>query len=129
MSRPDETRLRRSGTRRTRPERPGSRARRCRSVSRHGNHVHLLVHGRGRARPHPCARALYPQGMSTMWGIHNNRTEIDPVADSAVRIGWDEMGDLSTLAPSRDAFKEAVGARMPDVEPGQVPSTAGTLYR
>lgn len=64
-----------------------------------------------------------------MWGIHNNRPEIDPVADGAVRIGWDDMGDLSPIPASREAFKEAVTARLRAVEPGQLPSTAGTLYR
>lgn len=64
-----------------------------------------------------------------MWGIHNDQPEIDPLADGAVRIGWDEVGDLSLLAPARDAFKAAVREHRPDIEEGTVPSTAGTLYR
>ena len=63
------------------------------------------------------------------WGIHNNIPAIDPRADNAVRIGWDEMGDLSTVAPTRDAFKASLLAKMPGISDEKVPSTAGTLYR
>ena len=63
------------------------------------------------------------------WGIHNNIPAIDPRADNAVRIGWDEMGDLSTIAPTRDAFKASLVAKMPEISDEQIPSTAGTLYR
>lgn len=64
-----------------------------------------------------------------MWGIHNNKSSIDPVADGAVRIGWDEVGDLSQLAPTRDAFKAALAEKMPQISDEKVPSSAGTLYR
>lgn len=63
------------------------------------------------------------------WGIHNNIPAIDPRADNAVRIGWDEMGDLSTVAPTRDAFKASLVAKMPGISDEKIPSTAGTLYR
>jgi len=63
------------------------------------------------------------------WGIHNNKPEIDPRVDKAVRIGWDEMGDLSTIAPTRDAFKASLVAKMPGVSDEKIPSNAGTLYR
>lgn len=63
------------------------------------------------------------------WGIHNNKPEVDPRADNAVRIGWDEMGDLSTIAPTRDAFKASLVAMMPGISEEKIPSNAGTLYR
>ncbi|MBB2988519.1 AAA family ATPase [Terracoccus luteus] len=63
------------------------------------------------------------------WGIHNNMPAIDPRADGAVRIGWDEMGDLSSIAPSRDAFKASLTSRMPEIGDERIPSSAGTLYR
>ena len=63
------------------------------------------------------------------WGIHNDIPAIDPRADEAVRIGWDEMGDLSTIEPTREAFKASVVATMPDLSDASIPSTAGTLYR
>ncbi|MET9317232.1 AAA family ATPase [Kribbella sp. NPDC003505] len=67
--------------------------------------------------------------MVTMWGIHNNRPEINPVADRAVRIGWDEVGDLAEIGASRDAFKAALAARMPELGEAATPAGAGTLYR
>ena len=66
--------------------------------------------------------------MTEFWGIHNDQPSIDPVADGAVRLGWDELGDLSALQPTRDAFKEAV-ARAYSGKSGSVASWAGTLYR
>lgn len=64
-----------------------------------------------------------------MWGIHNDRSDIDPVADGAVRIGWDEMGDLSQYEASREAIKDALAIRLPELEAPSRPSAAGTLYR
>ncbi|NMM88236.1 hypothetical protein B2J88_28445 [Rhodococcus sp. SRB_17] len=66
--------------------------------------------------------------MTEFWGIHNDQPSIDPVVDCAVRLGWDELGDLSVLQPTRDAFKEAVAEAFPG-NPGSVASWAGTLYR
>ena len=67
--------------------------------------------------------------MATTWGIHNNQPSIDPLADNAVRIGWDEMGDLSELEATRDAFKAAVAERMPHFDEASIPNQAGTVYR
>jgi len=67
--------------------------------------------------------------MATTWGIHNNQTSVDPLADEAVRIGWDEMGDLSELGATRDAFKAAVAERMPQIDEASIPNQAGTVYR
>ncbi len=67
--------------------------------------------------------------MATTWGIHNDQTSVNPVADGAVRIGWDEMGDLSQLEATRDAFKAAVAERMPQIDDVRIPSQAGTIYR
>lgn len=67
--------------------------------------------------------------MTTTWGIHNDQSDIDPLADEAVRIGWDDLGDLSRVGATRDAFKEAVRAAMPELDEAQIPSAAGTLYR
>lgn len=64
-----------------------------------------------------------------MWGIHNDQADINPVDDGAVRIGWDEVGDLSGVRASRDAFKEHVVRTMPEVEQKAIAGSAGTLYR
>ncbi|TDW90894.1 5-methylcytosine-specific restriction protein B [Kribbella pratensis] len=67
--------------------------------------------------------------MATMWGIHNDRPDINPVANGAVRIGWDEVGDLAEIGATRDAFKAAVAKHMPELDETSIPATAGTLYR
>lgn len=67
--------------------------------------------------------------MTAMWGIHNDQSAIDPVADGAVRIGWDDFGDLAQIGATREAFKAAVSAHMPDLDEAKIPSNAGTLYR
>lgn len=64
-----------------------------------------------------------------MWGIHNDQADIDPIVDGAVRIGWDKAGDLSKIAPSRDAFKQHLAQTMPNLEAKKIPGSAGTLYR
>lgn len=64
-----------------------------------------------------------------MWGIHNDQADIDPVADASVRIGWDDTGDLSTVARSREAFKERLAETMPEIEQKAIAGSAGTLYR
>ncbi len=65
-----------------------------------------------------------------MWGIH---LEWHKVADrrppTDIAIGWDALGDLSALPPSRDAFKARYVQVYPDEKPGAVPVKAGILYR
>jgi restriction system protein len=39
------------------------------------------------------------------------------------------MGDLSTLAADREAFKARVAAVYPEFKPGAIPNSAGQLYR
>lgn len=69
------------------------------------------------------------QAEHMMWGIHNDQTDIDPVADGAVRIGWDGAGNLSEVAATRDAFKQRLTETMPELEQKKIPGSAGTLYR
>lgn len=66
--------------------------------------------------------------MAEFWGIHNDQPTIDPVTDCAVRIGWDEVGDLSKIQPTRDAFKEALSAAISD-STSSIAAWAGTLFR
>ncbi|EKT76868.1 ATPase [Rhodococcus opacus M213] len=66
--------------------------------------------------------------MVDYWGIHNDRPDIDPLSDGAVRVGWDEMSDLQVVAATRDAFRSAVASAYPDEQSSNAAS-AGTLYR
>lgn len=68
----------------------------------------------------------------TIWGIHGGKTgDADTLflKKNLVGIGWAKLGDLSRLAPSRDAFKEAISKAWPGKKPGAVPNNAGQLFR
>lgn len=65
-----------------------------------------------------------------MWGLH--MAEIDaeePIKNSFVGIGWEDMGDLSALPKNRDAFKARLAELYPNEKPGAIPVKAGVLYR
>lgn len=67
-----------------------------------------------------------------VWGIHAGRTGD---ADSlflkhyVIALGWDIMGDLSTLPPDREAFKQKVAKMYPDKKAGAIPNIAGQMFR
>lgn len=64
------------------------------------------------------------------WGVHMPRIlDNKPVTDGFVAIGWSEVGDLSKLAATREAFREAVARTYPDHKPGSFPVTGGTLFK
>ena len=48
---------------------------------------------------------------------------------SVIAIGWKEMGDLSKIDASREAFKELYMQVYPDAKKGSVANAAGMLYR
>ncbi|MEZ5710093.1 MAG: restriction endonuclease [Blastomonas sp.] len=65
-----------------------------------------------------------------LWGIHMpHELGLDPVDGSYVAIGWENMGDLSKLTPTRNAFKDQVEATHLEVKPGAIPGAAGVLFR
>jgi restriction system protein len=53
----------------------------------------------------------------------------NPPDATEIAIGWPALGDLSTLASSRDAFKAAYSKAYPTEKPGAVPVRAGVLFR
>lgn len=66
----------------------------------------------------------------TIWGIHMRRDHaLAPIEQGYVAIGWHEMGDLSLIKPTRDAFKAAYERAYPDAGPGKVRTSAGVPYR
>ncbi len=65
--------------------------------------------------------------MTNMWGIHNDQPQLDLVANGFVSIGWPAMGDLHAFGQDRESFKEKVRSVYPELKPGAVPGTAGTL--
>lgn len=63
-----------------------------------------------------------------VWGIHTMDDNMF-LHGNKIAIGWPEMGDLSRLNNSRDAFKAAYAEAYPDAKPGSIPTCAGMLYR
>ena len=46
-----------------------------------------------------------------------------------VGIGWPLMGDLTKIAPNRDAFKDQLAIAYPDKKPGAIPVDAGSMFK
>lgn len=71
----------------------------------------------------------------TLWGIHAGKTgdaETLFLQQNVISLGWYEIGDLSVLHSTREAFKEkytAVYSEAAKAKPGTVPTSAGQLYR
>lgn len=49
--------------------------------------------------------------------------------ENVVAIGWNEVGDLSKIAPDRDAFKKKYTETYPDAKKMSIATSAGMLYR
>lgn len=68
----------------------------------------------------------------TLWGIHagkNGDADTLFIKKNRIALGWIKIGDLSTLAPTREAFKDAVAAKYPEFKTGRIPGNAGQLFR
>jgi len=63
-----------------------------------------------------------------VWGIHTMNDHLF-LNNNVIAIGWKEMGDLSRLPMSRDAFKERYLATFPGVKKQSAANGAGMLYR
>lgn len=66
-----------------------------------------------------------------IWGIHI-RTDAGNklfVERGFIAVGWPEIGDLSQIAPDREAFKAVISTKSPEKSPGYVAGSAGQLYR
>ena len=63
-----------------------------------------------------------------MWGIHS-RDDALFRHDNLIAIGWKEMGDLSKLPDTREAFKTRFAQVYPDSKKAAIPTAAGMLYR
>jgi restriction system protein len=69
---------------------------------------------------------------ATLWGIHGGKTgDADSIfkKKSQVALGWDKLGDLGVLKPTRDKFKNALQEAYPDRKPGYYPMATGQLFR
>ena len=67
-----------------------------------------------------------------IWGLHAGKTgDADTLfkKKNCIAIGWKNVGDLSKIKASREAFKSKFTATYADAKPGAVPTSAGQLYR
>lgn len=67
--------------------------------------------------------------MQTMWGLHNNRPELDLIANEFVSIGWHTLGDLSAGEDDKEQMKARVAEGVPGIKLGAVPNAAGVILK
>ena len=48
------------------------------------------------------------------WGVHNDTLTTELVDDGFISIGWDELGDLTTIPGGREGLKERLTQEFPD---------------
>lgn len=68
----------------------------------------------------------------TIWGIHAGRTgDADTLflQKNRIALGWHEVGNLSEIAPEREAFKKKIANVYPAMTPGARINSASQLYR
>ena len=63
-----------------------------------------------------------------VWGIHTLDSNLF-LSQNVIAIGWEEMGDLSSIEPNRDAFKKKYSEVYSDAKKGSIATGAGMLYR
>jgi restriction system protein len=67
--------------------------------------------------------------VTTFWGLHNDRPELDLVENGFVSIGWSAVGDLTAVGPDKEAMKARLRAVYPAAKRGAIPVWAGVLLR
>ena len=63
-----------------------------------------------------------------MWGIHSQVDHLF-LKENVIAVDWHEIGDLSLIKPTRDAFKEKYALIYPNAKKGSIATGAGMLYR
>lgn len=65
----------------------------------------------------------------TVWGVHNDHPELDLIGNGFVGIGWDDVGDLTSIGSDKEALKKRIAEIRPGAKPGAIPVWAGVLLR
>ena len=63
-----------------------------------------------------------------LWGIHTQDDKLF-LQESVIAIGWEELGDLSLIPPSRDSYKDKYAEIYPNDKKGSVATCVGMLFR
>lgn len=64
-----------------------------------------------------------------IWGFHNKNYEEILLNNSVIAIGWQEMGDLSTVRNEREVYYDLYKRVYPDSTKRSVATSASILYR
>lgn len=64
-----------------------------------------------------------------IWGFHNVNNEQSLLEDKIIAVGWNEMGDLSKIEASREAYYKEYSKVYPDKSKQSVAVSAGQLFR
>lgn len=63
-----------------------------------------------------------------VWGIHT-RDDLLFLNNNVIAIGWSKLGDLSKIAPDREAFREKMTSIYPDSKKQAIATNTGQVYR
>jgi restriction system protein len=69
---------------------------------------------------------------TTLWGIHAGKTgdaESLFIESKRIALGWPEIGDLTNIPKTREAFKSHFLLKSPNTKPAALPGSAGQLFR
>ena len=67
-------------------------------------------------------------GEKRVWGIHTKDDALF-LNGNLIAIGWPELGDLSTIAPDREAFRAKMEEEYPDKSKPSIATMNGQVYR
>lgn len=67
--------------------------------------------------------------MTAVWGVHNDTLTHELVDEGFISVGWDRLGDLTSIPHGRDGLKRALAETDPDAKPQAVANWAGILLR
>ena len=63
-----------------------------------------------------------------MWGIHTQNDYLF-LHGNAIVVGWKEIGDLTSVSPDRESFREKYAAAYLDSKKGSISISSGMLFR
>ena len=65
----------------------------------------------------------------TIWGFHNSRDEIRMLDEGYIGIGWKNMGDMTNVPKTRDAYYNRYNEVFPGNKKMSVSNSAGQIFR
>lgn len=67
--------------------------------------------------------------MSTIWGFHAKEMMDERMLQGIIAIGWEELGDLSSIEKTREAYKAYYASVFTKATKQAVATSAGTIFR